>query len=295
MIKNLVSYRVEMPSAEEMSKFITDSCLYSCKPTHGQLSKLGFANHPVTRELVSEFDDGYCLTIDYWVKKIKPSLINQLLQERVESSSRTLSKAETRAVKDDIVSELINQTHPELTRIFAYYKKSTNNLFVETINQKHADVVTGLLIKTIGSLKATTLYVDTSQGLSHRIANYLNSKDTPYFTDELTLGDNITLKGADSDSVTYKNRDLLDEGTSTEISSMIFDEKMTVKEVELIANDFKFKLTDGFKLKNICFGELEHDVDEGEEWSWQVNRETALISSTVNHIISEFTVVVDDQ
>ena len=68
MIKNAISYVVEMPSAEEMREFA--SGFMSREPGEQERSTFGFAVHPVTQEVVSDFETGYCVSMLLWEKKI---------------------------------------------------------------------------------------------------------------------------------------------------------------------------------------------------------------------------------
>ena len=288
MIKNTISYHVEMPNVADMENFITNCDFKARKPGDAELQTVGFSAHPVTGQYVADFQDGYCITVVTWKKNIKASMIKPLLVERINALGYTPKKDEKSAIKDDIITELLAKIPAEPKTILAYYHLPTKKLIVDTSNQKDADLVTSLLRKTIGSLKATTLYVDQSVGLTAKLADHLYTINDGQFTSKLRLGNTLTLKGHEGDSVTYKNRLLTEDGTSVEIVDMIRDEKMNVKEVELICDDVTFKLTDGFKLKSINYGDMDTDTEYWQDDAWLC---VTTVSKILTHLVSEFTVV----
>lgn len=286
MIKNAISYHVEMPNTNDMTDFIVKSDFLARKPGNAELSTVGFSIHPESQLLVTEYSGGYCLAVTVWKKNVKTSTVKSLLQERVNALGYTPKKAEKADIRDEIITELVGKIPAEPKTIYTYYHTASKKLIVDSVNQKEADLVTTLLRKTIGSLKATTLHVDQSVGLTTRIADHLFTVNGK-FTDLLTLGHTLVLKGYEGDSVTYKNRVLSEGGTSLEIVDMIRDEHMTVKEVELQYGDIIFKLTDGFKLKSVNYG------DTGGESDWQSDTHYSMVNlvSILDHLVSEFTVV----
>lgn len=290
MIKNAISYHVEMPNYRDMTHFIVDSGFYARKPGNAELSTVGFSTHPETSAHISLYQGGYCLAVTVWKKNVKASMVKPLLQERIEALSYTPKKAEKSDIRDEIITDLIGKIPAEPKTIYVYYHTASKKLIVDTVNQKEADLVTGLLRKTIGSLKATTLYVDQSVGLTAHLSKHLRENRGKQLTKLLTLGNSITLKGCDSEAVNYKNIDLHAEGTCDEIADLIDDCNMTVKEVELQHGDIIFKLTDGFKLKSVDY------CDTTGESDWQSDTYCSMVNlvSILDHLVSEFTVVKEE-
>lgn len=290
MIKNAVSYHVEMPNANDMLDFIADSGFYARKPGDAELSSVGFSTHPESQLLVTGYQGGYCLAVTVWKKNVKASMIKPLLQERISALGYTPKKAEKSAVRDEIITDLVGKIPAEPKTIYTYYHTNSKKLIVDTVNQKEADMVTALLRKTIGSLKATTLHVDQSVGLTARLSKHLREYRGRQLTELLTLGNSIMLKGHSGEAVNYKNIDLHAEGTCDEIADLIDDCNMTVKEVELYNEDVSFKLTDGFKLKSVVYGCSDSESD------WQSDTYYSMVNlvSILDHLVSEFTVVKGD-
>lgn len=300
MIKNAITYSVIMPqTVTEMGEFIDNAGFFTRKPGEQEVRTVGFAAHPISGAFVTAFPGGYCIVIREWEKKIKASVVRQLVQDRINALGlldRTVSKKEKAEIKDDVIIGLVSRIPAESKDHYVYYSVDSKKLVVDTTSQKVADLCTSLLRKTIGSLKATTLYVDQSNGLTQKLVKHLdyNDANTP-FTGDIYLDSESTLvlKGYTGQALSYKNLDLYEEGTTCEIADMVKGKSMFVGSIALETENTGFILTDGFKLKSLNYGDFDTSVAKGDVDSWcgVVMYCLNQICSITDTLVKEFTVV----
>lgn len=293
MIKNAITYSVEMPTAQDMLEFTHE--YMAEKPQHGQVKTVGFSSHPLMNEVVTEFTAGYCLSVLIWEKKIPAAAVNNELKEQIEQCEahygRPLKKAEKAELKSEIILNLLPTILPSPKYVFVYYHQSTNTLIVDTTSSKDSESVTALLRKAIGSLKATTLYIDSRIGLTSSLDNHLNDPSIEFINDEITLGSSLELEGQEG-KVKYTDVDLYDKSTSAEICDQIETGGMHIKNVELVGRNGCFTLTNEFKLKKIGMGiETDPDMSKQEAWLSESFACCEFISSVTDQLVERFKVV----
>ena len=312
MIKNAIVYSVEMPTPHEMWEYITQtgeaqvSAFVAKKPSDHQVSTLGFAKHPITGNGVSEFDGGYCLTILKWEKKIDNSAVAERVKEIVNSfetqQGRIVKRKEKLAIKDQVIGELLPSILPSPKYTFVYFHTASKTLIVDTTNDKTSDEATSLLRKAIGSLKATTLYLDNRVGLTQQVDGCLVHERKMLIPNTVAIGNTLELKGGDTDGdLKFKDIDLFDHTTSDEICAQISEGGMYVKTIALnyVVNAVDFQLTDGFKFKKLVFNgfELTEKDDSTALTDWQTETHYAVnvISTLSIEVVKHFTVVEENE
>lgn len=297
MIKNAITYSVVMPqTAGEMGDFIDKSGLLTRKPSEQEVRTLGFAKHPVSGSFITAFPGGYCIVIREWEKKIKASVVRQLVQDRIDALGYTPTKKDKVEIKDDVVIGLVSRIPAESKDHYVYYSVESKKLIVDTTSQKVADLCTSLLRKSIGSLLAKTLYVDQSNGLTQKLVKHLDYNDTnTSFTGDIHLDSEATLvlKGYTGQALSYKNLDLYEEGTTCEIVDMVKEKHMFVGSIALETESTSFTLTEGFKLKSIKHGDFDtsFNKDDVDEWAGAVMYCMNQVCSITDTLVKEFTVV----
>lgn len=295
MIKNAITYSVVMPqTAGEMIDHIVNNGIISREPGSQEISTFGFVGHPITGKFVSEFQNGYCISFREYKKDIKPSIVRQLVQEKVNALDYVPKRAEINEMKDEVIFDLAGRIPSEPKNFYAYYDIPSQILIVDSSSQKVADKITALLRKTIGSLLAKTLYIDSTVGLTTRLSDYLQDEDRDIFIEGLTLGNTLVLKSHEGESVTYKDMDLLSDGTSGEVVELI-RHHMHVRQLEMsLTGVFDFVLTDGFKLKKLTYPEYDNSdyaKNSEEGWvsdSWYAVQQIAIVMGI---LVKEFTVI----
>lgn len=297
MIKNAIVYQVLMPMNDGMLEFTKEHM--SNKPDIGQVSTIGFTKHPITGEVVSAFQGGYCLTIQIWEKKLDNTAIKAEVNNRVESYEldleRKLTKKEHEGVKDDVICHLLLNILPTPKIVFAYYNGLTQHLFIDSPSNKVCDSVTSLLRKAIGSLKATALYIDASIGLTQQVVDCLDLGEHDLVDKLVHIKDSLELKGDQGDSVKFKNVNLFD--SSEEIIDQINDASMYVKSINLdFGNTLNFNYVDGAKFTGIKFIDFEvpdtgEEQDRNHDWLCETVYAVTALSRLTTTLCNHFTVV----
>ena len=318
MIKNAITYSVEMPTGFEMLEFATKSEffedtadgegklveLYTAnKPRTAQLSTIGFAKHPLMGKYVAPFNGGYCLTILKWEKKIDNGAVNARVKEivaEIEKQGRTVKRKERTVMKDQIIGELLPLILPTPKYTFAYYHTESKTLIVDTTSDKTSDEVTSLLRKCIGSLKATTRYVDPRIGLTEQVANCLDEGEQFIIhpvnsIHPVSIGNKLELAGGDTNgNLKFKDVDLFDETTAAEAIGQIREGGMYVKSVELeyVHNAVTFQLNNGAKIKGLQFDAFEADGEDTQaDWQSESFYAVKIVADISKSIVDHFTVV----
>lgn len=324
MIKNAICYSVEMPNGLNMVDFVLKSEFFEdtadgegklvelCtakKPSAQQISTIGFAQHPVMGKHVSVFNGGYCLTVLKWEKKIDNGAVNARVNEMVaeiEKQGRTVKRKEITDMKEQIIGELLPSILPTPKFTFAYYHIESKTLIVDTTSDKTSDEVTSLLRKCIGSLKATTLYVDPRIGLTTQVASCLNTEVKHLICPPLpvpnpvtiVIGNKLELAGGDTNgNLKFKDVDLFDETTAAEIIGQIREGGMYVKNVELecLSNAVTFDLFDGAKIKSLKFDAFEADGEDVQtDWQSETFYATKIVANISKTLVDHFTVVDEE-
>lgn len=295
MIKNAITYSVVMPqTSAEMIDHIVNNGIISREPGSQEMGHFGFVGHPITGKFVSEFPNGYCISFCEHKKDIKPSIVRQMVQEKVNALDYIPKRAEVNEMKEEVIFDLAARIPSEPKNYYAYYDIPSQTLIVDNTSQKVADKITALLRKTIGSLLAKTLYIDSTVGLTTRLSNYLQDEDRDIFIQGLTLGNTLVLKSHEGGSVTYKDMDLLDDITSGEIVELIRDH-MSIRQLEMdLTGVCDFVLTDGFKLKKLNYPEYDNsDYAKNSEEGWVSDSWYSVqqIVVVMGILVKEFTVV----
>lgn len=288
MIKNAITYNVEMPTSADMLEFTTD--YLAKKPGNYTVSTLGFAPHPITGDIVSDFNGGYCLTIKRWVKRIDRTAVNEALSERVANFGRALKKKEKEEIKDNIILEMLPYILPSPKYIFAYYHEASSTLIIDSASSKDADQATSLMRKAIGSLKATTLYIDTRIDLTASLKSHLE-RDAEFINENIALGKSLELASVDG-KIKFTDLDLTDESTSDEIVTQITSGCMFIKSVQLSAFGATFDLTNEFKIKKLKLDfEIDKDEDKYSIWLSESFAATEVIVNATSELVGRFQVV----
>lgn len=277
-----------MPRANDMMPF-TDEYMVS-KPSEQQVQTIGLSAHPVTGDVVSKFRDGYCLSIVRWTKRVDRTAVNEAIKEKIAQFSSPIKKSEKEQIKNDIILEMLPHILPSPKYIFAYYHEESKTLIIDSANSKDADQATSLLRKAIGSLKATTLYIDTRIGLTSSLKNHLEN-GSEFINESILLGNVLELSSLEG-KVKFTDLDLTDQSTSEEIVTQISNGGMHIKSVQLNCGVAQFDLSSEFKLKKIKFDfEPDSDEDKYSTWLSETLLATNYIVNITHQLVERFKVV----
>lgn len=298
MIKNAMLYKLTVDEPLRLNKPEAFADSMANKPVQGQQSTIGFDKHPITKNVISEFNGGFCLTVKEWVKKVDNAAVNACLSDLVimleDNNGRSITKKEKEQYKENLIAEQLKTTLPSPKITYVYYLVEPKVLIVDTASSNASETALALLRKALGSLSVEPLCVDETQ-LLDTFAQCLDD-DTRKLTDSLLIGQSISLKGNHSESMNLKNVDMFEDSTIEEILGQIREGGMNIKAIELnsLAFDCTFALTDGNKFKGLKYEIVE--VDDGAEYDvnhkWQVETmySTNVIHSIASTLIDNMTV-----
>lgn len=301
MIKNAIVYSVEMPTIDHMRGFVQN--FLSVRPGPHSQKTIGFAPHSISKEVVTGFEGGYCVTVLEWEKKIDTAAVREELNSQMkyeeERTGQPLNKKQKDYLKEDIIQMILPNILPSPKYTHCYFHTASKTLIVDTCSDKTSDNVTALLRKAIGSLKATTLYVDSRGGLTERFTQCLEAGTrrlvtNPETSDCVDIRDDIQLVGGEGQKMKCDDVNLFDEQTAEELAAQIREGGMHLKSIGLTNRETNFVLTDGFKFKSIKFDDFDdtqHRKDSLEAWQASTLISVDFVSKVSKLIVDEFTVV----
>jgi recombination associated protein RdgC len=266
LIKNAIVYSATLPAAADLAVHLAERPWSPILET--QLSQASFVPVKITKELVTEFDGGYCFSLRLDEKILPKSIVKARADERIArveaSTGQRMKKIERIAIYDNTMAELARTALVKTAVITAFYNIRDNYLIVPVTSSKLANVVIGTLIQVVGSVKTTTIHIsDIKHGLSTRLKAHLGEeKDLRAFESAgFKIGEQVNLQKAGGEKVNYKLESL--DSVAVAIIERL-DNGFTVNALSLESNGVDFKLTQDFTFKQIAFP-APAEADEGED------------------------------
>lgn len=244
-------------------------------------------------EWVKTFPGGYAFTVRVDEKVIPGSLIKAELKKACERFEENEGFKPGRKVRNELRERVVETlTAKALSRtklITGFYHLPSQTLLVPAVSDKARNDFTGVLLRAVESIKATTIYVSTVKAsLTTRLEATLNGIDGQF--GEFFMGNKVVLAGPSGKS----SFDLIDDldNASAGIREAIARGDL-VKEIALTAgDDVTFRLTQDFALKGINFGEAI-DIEEGydnefDEFEHEAAAQTSIVVSLVDALCQLF-------
>ena len=124
-------------------------------------------------------------------EKILPTqVINQHTDDKVieiqNLQNTKIGRHERSAIKEDVAQQLLSKAFSRFKCTYAYFDFKKHYLIIDSTSDKAIETVTGLLRKSLGSLKIETLLED----ISSIITSWLKDDTTPQ---EIVIGDQFKL------------------------------------------------------------------------------------------------------
>lgn len=292
LIKNAIVYRAALPAAKDLAAHLAEKPFTPVLESHR--SSCGFVPHPVTKELVSIFPDGYALRMRMDSKPISKRAIrlasHEKAQDQQEVLGRELSREEAAVIEASLIEDAIKTTLPERIEIDAFYHIESQTLIVPTTSKEVASILMHMLVEACGAVETSTIHVSNIKGgLTTRLDDYLVTNNSEAFGD-FKIGDSVAMKSKtgrasfDLENIDHARTGLL-EALNT---------GMQVERLELCHSDtVNFKLTKDFHLRGICFFESESEGDLDledaiERWQHRAGMQTLLLVATVSALCDLF-------
>lgn len=285
LIKSARVYRLVLPSAQELAGRLAEMPFAEMGEwdfsTHGFISPSGFD------DLVVPFEGGFAFAVRYDEKIVPASVTNaeanKIIAERESNEGRRIGRKERREIREQAFSSLCRKALVRPAVITCFYRQGDNLLIVPTTGRKLSDIVTGALLKVVGAIKASTIYVaEAKGGLTTRLTSYLDGDMSAF--DQFSVGGTCKLKNHDSKTVAVKLETL---GEATQGLSEFIANGAQVAEISLSFGGVDFRLASDFTIKGVAFTEEIEDAD-----SYESEREFRLYESAVRTL--QFSEVVNE-
>lgn len=258
IIKNPQAFSVEFPSFDSMAAAMDKpeaKGLFIRDIEGGELKKFGFN----TNQPIRLMDNGYRIGFSYIVKKISSLSIKQELENKVDQiESETnipVKKAEKDALREEIIYQKAQTADIERVNFFAYFHEASSRLIIDVASEDIGQMAIHWLLKLLGSLKATTIYVDgVGESLSQQILKNIQNDNELGFAGFEFL-DKLNLKHADLGAAKYNGEYTLDHIAEL-ISSGFKCERVSLKKSGMM-----FDFTGDLKVKSVKLtDDLEQDI-----------------------------------
>ena len=289
-IKAARAYSCELPSLAAISDILWDN---SFVPLREQESaRAGF--EPVFgNDFAFSFHSGYAFKLRYDEKIMPSAVIKEKQAARVaeieNAENRALPSKERMSVRDDVIFDMLSQAFVKTQRITCFYDLTNKHLFVPTSSGKLADIVTGELIKAIGSIKATTIYCDgIKQSLSSKLKYYLVDEDSVEGIGDFLVDGSCKLKAEGGKTLSVKGNDIVE---SKDAILEALEQSAMVTELALTTESVYFRIGHDFVLRGIAFTDEPEEIDfedAEDEFRHVAGISVLLLSDVVNKLKTLF-------
>lgn len=288
-MKNVITYSTKLPNAYELEDVLKESRL----PPLTALSAVvhGFVPHPWGdgERFVLPFEGGYSFAVQTDEKIVPLTLVASKVNEKIkaelaESGRDALSRKEKVALKEQVYMELLPNALHKSRVILGYYNPEAGLLMLDTSSDSAGSNVIRLLIKALGTLKATTIHVsDLKMGLQVRLKAYL--KEEPLEgTDPFqgfAVGTDVKLVGVEKEKVTFAKLD--DVFSRRDEILTLLEQNYQVTELALTQGGTSFRLSSDFIIKGVK--QTTQNDGEWESAYEQFQHESAVKIVLITNII----------
>lgn len=290
LIKAARVYSCELPSLASINAILKENEFVPlCEK---ESLRAGF--EPVFgNDFAFSFHSGYAFKLRYDEKIMPSAVIKEKQAARVaeieNAENRALPSKERMAVRDDVIFDMLSQAFVKTQRITCFYDPTNKHLFVPTSSGKLADIVTGKLIKAIGSIKATTIYCDgIKQSLSSKLQNYLVDEDSVEGIGDFLVDGSCKLKAEGGKTLSVKGSAIV---ASKDAILEALDQGAMVTELALTTESVYFRIGHDFVLRGIAFTDEPEEIDfedTEDEFRHVAGVQVLLLSDVVNKLKTLF-------
>lgn len=257
--KNLQLYRLTkdinlVPDSIEvkLQEFKFSPCGSQDQVKFGWITALGKYGDMLTHEI----GDHILICLRKEEKMLPSSVIKASLEKKVEEieiqQGRSLKKKEKDSLKDDIITTLLPRAFSRVNDTYALIMPRHNLVLVDASSSKKAEVLLGLLRKSLGSLPVVP--VETQEPLALTMTKWVRSQITPKgFT--VLFEAELTSEQQEGGVIRCKHQDL----RSDEILSHIEANKFVTKLALNWQDRIEFVLEDDFSIKRLRFADTLKD------------------------------------
>lgn len=233
--------------------------------------------------------NGYAIFCIKEQEKIIPSsVVNEKLEEKVESiqvnEHRKVTRKERSDLRDDIIHELTPRAFSKTQRHYAYISIKDNLLVINSSSIKKADLIIDNLRNALG--RAPLIPLTPKMAPIQSMTQWLQTERLPL---GFTFGDSLVLKDLSDQGGTIrcKQQDLLSEEITAHLKS-----GLQVTELSITWKDrISFSLNEKLIIKSIKFSdlvteELDHSFNDDEVSEF--NQNFTLMTLEFSQFITDF-------
>ena len=240
--------------------------------------------------LVHEVQGHRLLTMQTVEKLMPASVINHLVQERVEDHEDRHgvppSRRERTTIKEQVIDEMLPQAFVKPKSVELWWDTNRRIIGINAASRKQAEAVLDLLRQTLGSLKVTPLATKTppSRAMTQWLSDIANRPS------ELLIGDQVELRAAEDDGVVRAREVDLD---SEEMQSLLEGGRQACRLSLGSEGLLRAVLQDDLVLKTLRFDDAVLDEAnqpaDDDDTVLRLETDLALMAQTLSTFIGQLT------
>lgn len=281
-------YSCELPTEENLLKHLAERPMTDISEAEQQRS--GWICFPGTESLVSKIGEdwlGFALQFD---EKIIPAYnIQQEVAKRIAQAEEFTGEIpcidDLRRIKDDAFAALCKRALPKTRTILGFYHTTEHRLIINTSTPRLSDIFTGQLLHSVGSIKATTIYISgITNGLTERMRKHVLGEAHAFAS--LLPATKCCLRRKDEEGEEKITLQLASMA-SDEILSLI-DQGFKVHTLGFDDGGFSFVLTEKFKFSSIS----DYGYEAPEESDVSEDTATSHLALRLNTLLFQLNEVI---
>lgn len=293
-LRNALVYKASLPAEHLLEEHLKEEIYQPIGIA--EFCKSGFVEIPDTGSMVADlFGVGLAFAFRIDEKIVPGSVLNSKTKEAIEKverlEGRKVGRKERKEIKEAVRLDLIARALVRTSILVCYYNPDKKLLIVPTTSKKVGDIITGKLIKAIGSVEFSTIVIDDIKlGLTTRLRSWLDGDKAAF--DEFSPAGFVQLeRKADSEErISFDLRDGIAEGVTDSIIQAL-DVGFSVKTLELwSAQDFgvAFRVTSDFAFKGIKIGQDPDHEGEYIDAEHQFRFESSIELMSMKSVLTDF-------
>jgi recombination associated protein RdgC len=291
LLKAAITYKCNLPGVAALETHLQENPFQELMAL--DFGRAGFVPNPHDARFVTPLTGtkDYAFTVRYDEKIIPSNVVNKEVTKRVlaieEQEQRKVPKKERAGIKDEVYVEMLGRALIKSVEITCFYRPDDRLLIVPTASKKLADIVISRLLKSVGSIKAETIYVtEAKQGLTTKLEGHFNDH---YEFQDFNIEGDCKLKAPEGNAFSVKLDDInLAKGGILEA----IGQGAKVVELGLSNDDMYFRINSDFVIKGIAFiaepAEQPEFDNQLDYWLHEATAQVLLFAATHKNLLTLF-------
>ncbi|OOZ41031.1 recombination-associated protein RdgC [Solemya pervernicosa gill symbiont] len=286
--KNLLLYRFSQPfelNAEALNEALSQHAAHPCG--RHELTSYGWVE-PLGRhgsQLIHATNSNLMICARKEEKVIPAAVVRDLTEEKViaieESEGRKVRAKEKRAMRDEIMHDMINQAFTRSSQTYAYIDAKGDWLIVDASSPKRAEELLVLLRKSVGSLPVVPAATQQSPAVVTTRWLQQGGAELPF-----ELGDECELRepGEDGGVVRCRKLDL----TGDEVQTHLNNGRMAVKLAVEWNERLSCILTEELAVKRLKFLDIveeEAQLEDIDDYATRFDTDFSIMALELSRFI----------